>query len=251
LSELVAATVRRFGREFGVRASADAVRWRTTIPVAVGLGGSSAIVIATARALSSLHEVALGPVALARFALAVETEDLGIAAGPQDRLAQAHGGLTFMDFAGGDDLGHCEAMDLSLLPDLLIAWLPDAARQSGEVHDALSRRHRGREPAVVEAMAEAGEAARRARASLLAGDVEGFCESMDRTFDLRRQVIRLDRRCVGMIERARAAGAAANYTGSGGAIVAAALAPARLASAHAALAAIGCHTVQFARVRGQ
>ena len=33
------------------------------------------------------------------MALAVETEDLGIAAGPQDRFVQAHEGLLYMDFA--------------------------------------------------------------------------------------------------------------------------------------------------------
>src|SRR5882672_9551009 len=53
-SDLVAATVARFG------APAD-VRWSTDIPLTVGLGGSSAIVIAVTRALCELHGVALEP----------------------------------------------------------------------------------------------------------------------------------------------------------------------------------------------
>ena len=40
------------------------------------------------------------PTTLAEMVLAVEVEDLGIAAGPQDRYAQAHEGLVLMDFAG-------------------------------------------------------------------------------------------------------------------------------------------------------
>ena len=43
---------------------------------------------------------------------------------------------------------------------------------------------------------------------------------MDRSFDLRARMMPLDSRHVAMIDCARGAGAAANYTGSGGAIVA-------------------------------
>ncbi len=71
----------------------------TEIPREVGLGGSSAIVIATLRALCALARSRLDPAATAAIALAVETEDLGIAAGPQDRLIQAHEGLLYLDFS--------------------------------------------------------------------------------------------------------------------------------------------------------
>ena len=98
-SQLVTATVARFASEYAAATrAATAVTWETTIPRAVGLGGSSAIVVATLRALCELWSVALEPMAMARLALAIEVEDLGIAAGLQDRLAQTHDGLTFMDF---------------------------------------------------------------------------------------------------------------------------------------------------------
>jgi len=45
------------------------------------------------------------------LALAVETEDLGIAAGLQDRVAQAYQGLVFMDF----ERGRNARLDASLL----------------------------------------------------------------------------------------------------------------------------------------
>src|SRR5947209_13544587 len=72
-SELVRATVRRFSRQLEARALRSAIRWETSIPRSVGLGGSSAIVIATLRALCGLYGTPLEPVELARFALAVET----------------------------------------------------------------------------------------------------------------------------------------------------------------------------------
>src|SRR5437660_886870 len=86
-SEPVAATVRRLARRHP-RAPAAAVTWQTSIPRGVGLGGSSAIVIATLRALGGLQEAVMPDADLAEVALAVETEELGIAAGLQDRVAQ-------------------------------------------------------------------------------------------------------------------------------------------------------------------
>ncbi len=50
----------------------------------------------------------------------------------------------------------------------------------------------------------------------------------------------LDHRHVAMIEAARSAGAAANYTGSGGAIIAVCRDAAHLRKVQAALAALGC-----------
>ncbi len=174
--------------------------------------------IATLRALCELHAVELEPLALAACALAVETDDLGIAAGPQDRIAQAYGGLGFMDFAGN---GGCyERLDPRLLPPLVIAWRAHASEDSGGVHADLRARFQRGEPGVREAIAELTGAAHRARAAVLAGDTGGLAQSVDESFDARRRLMELDPRHVEMVEIARACGAGANYTGSGGAIVA-------------------------------
>ncbi|HWF73904.1 MAG TPA: hypothetical protein VG186_11200 [Solirubrobacteraceae bacterium] len=213
--ELVLATVSRFERELCRGAPPAEVRLRTTIPRSVGLGGSSAIVIATARALCALHGVDLPPDELASFALAVEAEDLGIAAGLQDRVAQAYGGLTFMDFRGGV----YEPLDPALLPPLFIAWSTEAAGHSGVTHGDLRTRHQRGDPEVLAAMAELADHARSARQALLARDLRAFARCLDGSFDARRRMLPLDERHVAMIELARELGASANYTGSGGAIV--------------------------------
>ena len=216
-SELVEATVRRFGRSFRSDALQTAVRWRTSIPRGVGLGGSSAIVISTVRALCDLHGVTLSPAELASFALQVETEELGIVAGLQDRVAQAHGGLTFMDF--GDD-GRYEPLPPSLLPPLLVAWRPDAAQESDHVHRGLRMRFQAADAAISDAMIQLAELAREARAALVLGDRGQFAAAVDGSFDVRRRMLALDPRHVEMVECARSLGASANFTGSGGAIVA-------------------------------
>jgi glucuronokinase len=214
-SALVQATVSRFQRELAPEAPPAAVRLSTSIPMAVGLGGSSAIVIATVRALCRLHHVRLGPGELASFALAVETEDLGIAAGLQDRVAQAYGGLTFMDFRAGV----YESLDPALLPPLFLAWNVQAAGHSGVTHADLRARHEHEDPVVLAGMSELAELARGARSALLAGDLRAFARCVDGSFDARRRMLALDERHVSMIELARTLGASANYTGSGGAIV--------------------------------
>jgi glucuronokinase len=223
-SELVAAAVARFARETGIGgASTCGVSWRTAVPRGVGLGGSSAIVIATLRALCELFDVSLGADQLAGLALAVETEELGIAAGLQDRVAQAHGGLTFMDFAAagpGSGHGRYEPLDPALLPPLVVCWRDESAADSGVTHSDLRERFDRGDRLVGDGLAAAAAAARDAHAALLAGDHGAFARAVDATFDARQRMLPLDSRHVEMIAAARAAGAAANYTGSGGAIVA-------------------------------
>ena len=223
-----------------------AIRYATTIPRGVGLAGSSAIVVATLRALAEFHGVAIPPAALAAAALAAEVEELGIAAGPQDRFVQAHGGLLFMDFADGGCA--VERLDTALLPPLFVAFLADSAEPSTAVHGELRRRWAAGEPELVQAMAELATLARLARDAIAAGDTATFATCLDRSFDERRRILPLDPRHEQLISLARANGCAANYAGSGGAIVGlprepGASLPPELATA---LAAEGCDLVEHA-----
>jgi glucuronokinase len=222
-NSLVEATARRLG------VSAN-FTWKTSIPRSVGLGGSSALVIATLRALRKME-----PAELAELALAVETEDLGIAAGPQDRYAQAYGGLTFMEF--GDGGPECERLDPALLPPLVIGWCDGGTVDSGTVHGG------PRKAVDAQSLRRLAEAARAARDALLARDADGFSHCVDASFDARRELMTLDPRHVEMINAARAAGAAANYTGSGGAIVAVCGDRLHRQAVEAALEAIGARTL--------
>lgn len=238
-SELVEATVRRFARDHHEAAVGTSVQWQTTVPRGVGLGGSSAIVIATLRSLCDLYGVELERTKLALLALSIERDDLGIAAGLQDRVAQSFGGLTFMDFAPG---GGYEPLDRELLPPLVVAWRDDSSAHSGVVHGDLRARFDNGEAVVVDSMTRLARLARGARAALLKGDRAAFMACVGASFDVRRQMLDLDERHVAMIERARACGAGANYTGSGGAIAAACHDDAHLAEVTAALRELGCGT---------
>ena len=231
-SRLVEAAAVRFLREVapGAGGAGDAggaggaggaaIEWSTSIPRGVGMGGSSAIVIATLRALAQLHGVEVGRSELAELALAVETEELGIAAGLQDRVAQSYGGLTFMDFGAVTAAERYEKLDPGLLPPLVIGWRTDSGGHSGAVHSGLRERFERGEGLVSECMAELGGLARRARDAVLAGDTSELIRCVAQSFDARQRMLELDPRHVEMVCCARASGAGANYAGSGGAIVA-------------------------------
>ena len=236
-SRLVEATVRRYARELEPSAINTAITWHTSIPRAVGLGGSSAIVIAVLKALGC----ALRADELAALALAIEVEELGITAGLQDRVAQAYGGLTFMDFGSH----RYEPLDRDLLPPLLIAWRASSAEDSNVVHADLRSRFDAGDEGLRVAMAELGAYARGARDALLAADLEQFGRCVDASFDVRARIVPLDPRHVAMIELVRECGARANYAGSGGAIVAACRDADHRASIRGALLDAGCGVAEI------
>jgi glucuronokinase len=244
---LVEATIARLAREREPAALGTSLRWSTSIPQRVGLGSSSALVIAVLRALCKLHRVELDPSRLAELALAVETDDMGIVAGLQDRVAQAYEGLTFMEFgaaAGNGRAGVYERLDPGLLPPLVIAWRAEAAGHSGDIHAKLRERYDRGEPVARDAMAALADAARGAREALAQRDPGRFGRCVDRTFDLRAELFALDELCVEMIDVARGCGASANYTGSGGAIVAVCRDEPHADTVAAALGRIGCGVVR-------
>ena len=199
------------------------IRYASTIPRQVGLGGSSAIVIATLRALAPLAGTALAREQLPALALSVETDELGIAAGLQDRVVQTYGGLVFMDFdeaqVAEHGRGRYEPLPSELLPELFLAWDPRAGTASGDTHAAVRERFARGERPIAQAMSSLARLAHEARAALLAGDHAAFGAALDGGYDVRASIYELDPRHRAMIDRARRLGLSATYTGSGGAIV--------------------------------
>lgn len=183
--------------------------------------------------------------------LSVETEELGIAAGLQDRVVQVYEGLVYMDFARdrmeerhGLMCGIYEPLDPKLLPPLYLAYSLDAGEPTEIFHNNLRARFQQREPAVVEAMVQFAELTFQARQSLMEGDAKRFGCLMDANFDLRQSICRLPSAHVEMVEVARHAGATAQFAGSGGAIVGTYTDEAQFTRVAADLRAIGCHVLR-------
>ena len=216
----------------GLRASVT-----TTIPREVGLAGSSAIVTATLRALDALLGTRIPLAELPGVALAAEA-DLGIAAGLQDRVAQAHGGLTAMTFgaAGGFT---ARALDPGLLPPLALAWDPRCATPSGVYHADLRARWASGDWQMRDVMSRLAQAAAAAADAVERGDDAALGAAMDESFDLRASLGPLDPRHVALVEAARRHGLPVNSAGSGGAVIAVCPDPEVLSALRADLALDG------------
>jgi glucuronokinase len=224
------------------------IRYMTEIPRQVGLAGSSAIITATFRALMRFYGVEIPRHILPNWVLATEVEELKIAAGLQDRVAQAYEGLVYMDFnrekLQRNGYGNYEPLDPSLLPPLYLAYKVKLAEVSGVVHSNLRERWERGDADVVEAMKEFAALTDRARACLLAGRKAELSELMNANFDLRRKIIQIGDDHLEMVETARKCGASAKFAGSGGGIIGTYPDEAVFARLVEKLGAIGCEVIK-------
>ena len=225
---LVQASLKRFAdytRDAGISIEKKnfSMRYFSNIPPHVGMAGSSAIITACFRALMQFYGVEIPKPQLANLVLSVETEELGISAGLQDRVAQAYQGLVYMDFdrAVMEEKGQgiYEPLSPEKLPPVYIAYRTDMSESSDVFHNDIRGRYDRGEAEVVEAMNFWAELTLRARDALLAGNRKELGEILDANFDRRRALYKIHPDNLAMIDAARAAGASAKFTGSGGAIV--------------------------------
>ena len=199
------------------------IRSESTIPGLVGMAGSSAIVTAAYRALMSFYGVTIPKPELANIVRATEEQELGIAAGLQDRVIQVYGGAVYMDFdrtlLEGRGWGDYVPLDPAKLPPLFVAYRTDLSEASSVYHNSLKARYNAGDKAVVDAMKFWADLTEEARACLERGDHGRLSELMDMNFDKRVEVSHVSDENKRMVAVARSCGASAKFTGSGGAIV--------------------------------
>jgi len=253
---LIKATIKKFvdycrRRDLPLHSQNFSVRYESDIPRCVGLAGSSAIIVATLRCLMEFYGIEIPKDVQPSLALSVETEELGITAGLQDRVVQVYEGLVYMDFAkermrdhAGLQCGVYEPMETAQLPPLFIAYRTDASEPTEVIHSNLRARFESGEPAVVEAMGRFAELTVDARTAIDHGDWDRLGQLIDANFDLRRSICRLPAEQIEMVECARAAGATAKFAGSGGAIIGTCGDEPTLKQLRAKLSGIGCRMIR-------
>lgn len=199
------------------------LEYESTIPLRLGMGGSSAIIIAALRALMEYYELQIPPPLQARLALETETRELGVPAGPQDRVVQVYEGLVYMDFRRdlmeSRGFGEYEQMDPALLPELYLAYRTRLSEGTEVFHNNVRERWRNKDPRIVAAMEQWAAYAADGRAALLERDYGKLGRLIDANYDLRAQIYQIDEGNREMVRVARSVGATANFAGSGGAIV--------------------------------
>jgi glucuronokinase len=195
------------------------MRYETNIPRQVGLAGSSAIIIAALRALMSWFGVNLEPAALAEIALAAEVEDLGITAGPMDRVIQAYGGALLMDLREPRSAASYQRLSPDILPPLFIAWDPHGGACSGIAHGDLRQRWESGDPEVHRIMSDFRDLVDEGVKLLEGGDTTRFRALVSRNFEMRSRVFHISDRDRQMVAIARRLDAVAKLSGSGGAVI--------------------------------
>jgi len=199
------------------------IRYHSSIPRQVGLAGSSAIVIATLRALMKFYEVDIEPSILASVALKAETEEMGINAGLQDRVIQAWEGCVYMDFEKENllktGIGKYEALDVSLLPNLYIAYKTDLSKVSGKVLNDIKVRFEKGDSLVIDTLARIAEIASEGKIALENRDYPKLHQLINENFDNRCKIMNISASNMELVNTARSTGASAKFTGSGGSII--------------------------------
>ncbi len=200
------------------------LRYHTNIPSRVGLAGSSAIITACLRALMAFYGVSIPRHVQPNLILSVETQELGIPAGLQDRVIQVYEGLVYMDF----DRQLMERQGYGRLrgtgpapPAAALHRLPHRSRGG---HGGFPQRH----PQPVQPRRAGGRGGdeilgrphrpgARTACSKRRGDKIG--PLLDATSTSAARFTKISEGNLRMVEAARAAGASAKFPGSGGAIV--------------------------------
>jgi glucuronokinase len=126
-----------------------------------------------------------------QFILDVETQELFIQAGLQDRVIQIYEGMVYMDFnqavMESQGYGAYVMMDYSSLPQLWLAYLSDPS-DSGKIHSNVKQRWLQGEKEVVEGMKKFGELTDEAKEAIEQKDHQKLASLMDQNFELRRKI---------------------------------------------------------------
>ena len=202
------------------------VRYQANIPRQVGMAGSSALITTTLRCLMEFYGVDIAREAQPSLVLSVESDELGIGGGLQDRVIQVYGGVVYMDFdpacehvVQGLTAYRYEPMPQGIVPPLYMAYHSSLSEPTEMFHNDIRGRFNRGEEGVVNAMKHFAELAQWGREALLNRDTKRLAQLINENFETRRSIYNLPSWQVQMVEAARQCGASAKFAGSGGAII--------------------------------
>ncbi len=211
------------GNNFRLGEKNFTIRYDSTIPRQLGLGGSSAIITAALRALMKFYQVDIPKNVLPSLILDAEKEELDINAGFMDRVIQVYEGCVYMDldreYIKTRGYGKYESLEPKLLPRLFLAYKPALGKVSGRVLNDIRIGFERGDSFVVKTLEKIADIAEIGKKLLVEGDKEDLFELMNENFDLRSRIMKISSSNQKMIRTARRCGASAKFAGSGGAII--------------------------------
>ncbi len=227
------------------------ISYSSDIPQQVGMAGSSAIIVATLRALMEFYAVDIEKQLQPSLVLSVEQDELGIGGGLQDRVIQVYEGVVAMDFSktsmidiDGYQAGLYTQLDPSLLPPLYLAYRPASSEPTEVFHNNLRERYDAGDSVVIDSMNEFALLTDRALEALHSRDSQALASLLNRNFDVRNAMCELNSLHTEMVTVARSVGVSAKYAGSGGAIIGSYNDQAQYEDLVVAMQGIGCEVIQ-------
>ena len=199
------------------------IRYSSSIPRQVGLAGSSAIITATMKAICKFYNIEIRKDLLPSIILSVETKELGINAGLQDRVIQVYESLVYMDFEKenllSNNCGNYEYLPLENLPKVYLAYKDTLGKVSGAVLNDIHSRYRRGEKLVIDTLNEIANCAYEGKLAIENKDYNQLAELINTNFDLRCKIMNISDENMEMVQIARKCGASAKFAGSGGSII--------------------------------
>ncbi len=212
---------RAFMHEFGID-SGIALFLASEIPPGTGLGSSSTVSVALAKALGAYCGLSLSSAELAEIASHVEIEMLGMPIGRQDQYAAAFGGLNVMRFGPDgvqvDPLALEPAIEQALDRRLLL-FFTGVARKAASILKHQEAATRQQESDTTLSLHRIKAMAQQTIDLLRAGDLDGFGRLLDESWQAKKRLAAgiTNPRIDDWYETARAHGAAGGkITGAGG-----------------------------------
>jgi glucuronokinase len=199
------------------------IRYRSTIPRQVGMAGSSAIIVATLKALMQFYQVEIPLHILPNIALEAETLEMGINAGLQDRVIQCYEGCVHMDFNKDQMAQHgygvYTPVDPNKLPKLYLAYKTQLGKVSGKVLNEIRAKYDKGDEFTINTLNTIASLADEGAKAIEAQDYDLLGQLINANFDNRCKIMTISDSNMELINTARNCGASASFTGSGGAII--------------------------------
>jgi D-glycero-alpha-D-manno-heptose-7-phosphate kinase len=193
-------------------------------PAGSGLGGSSALGIATGAALARFRGEDIRQDALLHLVQAVETQVLRVPTGVQDYYPALRGGALAIHYSPRGTLAEEIPVDLALLEERLVLCFSGVSRSSGVSNWDMMKRYLDGDPLVLQGFRRVAAATRRMEAALRRSDLEEAALALSEEWSARKSLSPLvtNREIERQMEAARTAGALAGKVcgaGGGGCIV--------------------------------
>ncbi|HEX4683607.1 MAG TPA: hypothetical protein VH277_12895 [Gemmatimonadaceae bacterium] len=196
-------------------------------PIGAGLGGSSAVGVATVSALAAAREETMSPTAIAELSREIEIADLGIAGGRQDHYAAAYGGALGLRFSRDRVDVHSIRLSARAKQEIerrCIVVYTGQSRISGDTINAVLGAYRRREKSVLTALQRMKDTAESMTDALSAGDIDALASLVAEQWTDQRSLhpaIPTDTidRIVARAEQAGSAGAKALGASGGGCVL--------------------------------